>query len=285
MTKGLLKLGLLGLGAGTSFFIGNKFRRLGHVSIDASDPIVASDKMTPTLFVHGYSGNRLSFGPMIARFERAGYGRKDMVIIVDDNGSLHVEGQLRSAQPFIQVLFKNNIAPVEKQSLWLHYIMQFLYGAYAIKKVDFVGHSMGSVSILRYMTEYRDVTDVPVVAHAISIGAPYNDHNVAQNTPIIEDLFLTDKGPVETTSLYQYFEKAMQHLPENLQFLNIAGDLKNGNDGAVSINSVLSLRYLVENQLNYQELIVSGRRAAHRLLHENKRVDESIYTFLWKKHK
>ncbi|MHC9536630.1 alpha/beta hydrolase [Dellaglioa sp. BT-FLS60] len=285
MTKRLLQMGLLGLGAGTSFFIGNKFRRLGHVTIDASDPIVPSNKMVPTLFVHGYGGNRLSFGSMINRFERVGYGRKDMVIIVDLDGSLHVEGQLRSAQPFVQILFKNNVASVEKQSAWLYRIMQFLYGAYAIKKVDFVGHSMGSVSILRYLTEYRDALDAPTVAHAISIGAPYNDHNIARTTPKIEDLFLTDDGPVETTPLYQYFDKAMQHLPKNLQFLNIAGDLKDGNDGAVSVNSALSLRYLVKNQLNYHELIVSGRKAAHSLLHENKRVDESIYKFLWKKHK
>ncbi|CAM2920634.1 MULTISPECIES: alpha/beta hydrolase [Dellaglioa] len=285
MTKRLLKMGLLGLGAGASFIVGNKFRRYGHVSIDASDPIVPSDKMIPTLFIHGYGGNRLSFGPMISRFERDGYGRKDMVIIVDIDGSLHVEGQLRSAQPFIQILFKNDIASVEKQSAWLYHIMQFLFGAYGIKQVDFVGHSMGGVSILRYLTECRDALDAPVVAHAISIGAPYNDHNVAQTTPQIEDLLLTDAGPIETTPLYRYFEKTMRHLPKNLQFLNIAGDLKDGNDGAVSVNSALSLRYLVQNQLNYHELIVSGRKAAHRLLHENQRVDDSIYTFLWKKHK
>ena len=72
-------------------------------------------------------------------------------------------------------------------------------------------------------------------------------------------------------------------MPADIRFLNIAGNLQNGtfSDGQVSVNSALSLRYLVRDvRRQYQEYIIRGKQAEHSLLHENEQVDQIIGKFL-----
>ncbi|MSE22683.1 alpha/beta hydrolase, partial [Lactobacillus parabuchneri] len=61
----------------------------------------------PTLFIHGYRGNRYSFGHLLWRLQKAGIAKKSMVIWVGKDGQLHVSGDavLQANNPTIQVLF------------------------------------------------------------------------------------------------------------------------------------------------------------------------------------
>lgn len=48
----------------------------------------------PTVFIHGYGGTINSFGGMIQRLSNEGETKREMLITVQSDGSLNVDGQL-----------------------------------------------------------------------------------------------------------------------------------------------------------------------------------------------
>ena len=50
----------------------------------------------PTVFIHGYEGNSFSFGPLLRRFERENVAKREMTIVVQADGKLSVEGELKN---------------------------------------------------------------------------------------------------------------------------------------------------------------------------------------------
>lgn len=235
----------------------------------------------PTLFIHGYAGNYFSFGAMMHRFARQGWGKKESTIIVFPSGEVIVKGKQSS---LIQVLFwANRRNNVDDQVMWLWKITNILKYHYGISNIDLVSHSMGCVVALKYLNKFGYDQRVSQIDKVVTIGAPFNDIEVGRRTPYIEDHPLTAHGPIQMSPLYQWMKKQNIGLPLNIKFLNIAGNLQNGtySDGQVSVNSALSLRYLVKDVTKqYHELIIKGRKAAHSLLHENQEVDSEIYHFL-----
>ena len=92
----------------------------------------------PTLFIHGYAGNRFSSGSMIKRFERYGWGQKSTVIVIKADGTLKITGDPNVPGGFIQVLFDNNRMSVMHQTDWLWRLMSTLKNEYSIERVNTV---------------------------------------------------------------------------------------------------------------------------------------------------
>lgn len=65
---------------------------------EAAAPVKAKDDSiktnVPTVFIHGYGGTINSFGGMIQRLSNEGKTKKEMVITVQADGTLNVDGQL-----------------------------------------------------------------------------------------------------------------------------------------------------------------------------------------------
>lgn len=235
----------------------------------------------PTLFIPGYEGNRYSFGRMISRFEADGVAEKAMVIEVKENDELVVEGKLQGKNPMIQVLFADNQMDELQQSLAILTVMEYL-DSIGVEKVNFVAHSMGGVSVLRYLVEYYNRI-VPETVSFVSIAAPFNDLEVSEDTEEIFAYELTEAGPEDEAPIYEYFDEKMQHLSPDLRVLNIAGDLEDGtdSDGSVSFHSSFALDFLLEEDVDYTPLLIKGEAAGHSALHENSQVDKAIKDFLW----
>lgn len=237
----------------------------------------------PTLFIPGFFGSRFSFGSLLGRLVTNFRANKSMVIVVKRDGSLKVIGELKQSRPLVQILFSNKSVRVSEQTNAIIRIVNLLHTNYEIDRVNLVGHSMGSISVLWSAVNMGEQTDV-VINKIVTIAGPFNDIEVATNAHGIEQTELTKDGPVSQSKVYQVLSQTVKKLPANTEILNIGGvsDSRNNSDGSVSINSVRSLRFIV-NQITrrYQELIVTGKNASHRLLHENRQVDKSIAIFLW----
>lgn len=249
-----------------------------------SAPAKLSYSNVPTLFVHGYRGNRLSFGRQLGRLQRQGWAQKQMVIRVTAQGGLHVIGALNGLEnPMIQVLFQNNHASLTQQAHWLQIIFQYLNQQWQVDQLNIVAHSMGAVSALRSLL----IDPLPVgfkIKAFVSIGAPYNDDEIAENQYPIQVIRLLATGPVDKAPTYRLLEQAMSQLPAGIRFLNIAGDRQDQSqsDGVVAVASAFSLRFLLQKRWQqYQETLVLGRRSQHTLLHENHQVDQALQQFLW----
>lgn len=256
-------------------------------SADSASPSDESEPMlnVPTIFVHGYSGGKGSFGGMIKRFSQDKEGTPSLVATIDPDASIHYEGEydFKAKNPLIQVLFSDNKSTEENQSWWLQELFQSLKTNYGIETLNAVGHSMGGVSLTNYITKFGQDVSYPSLDKLVLIGAPINGLEIGADG--VTDFDLTDEGPLMATERYQNFMNLRDNLPVDLAVLSIAGDKEDGtkSDGSVSVASALSARFIFEGKVaDYREMTFTGLKAAHSLLHENQAVDQSVTQFLWK---
>lgn len=238
----------------------------------------------PTVFIHGYGGTINSFGGMIQRLSNEGETKREMLITVQSDGSLNVDGQLshKKNNPSIQVLFAANKDNEWNQTDWIYSVLRYLKQQ-GIDQVNLVGHSMGGVSSLRYLTTYGQPTDAAKIDKFVSIGAPFNDFNDTAENQSIDDLL--NNGPSPQASRYVDYSNGISHVPSSLPILLLAGKLSENetSDGTVPLTSALATYSLLKahgNPVSYQ--IFTGPNAQHSQLHENAGVDKVVSEFLWK---
>lgn len=237
----------------------------------------------PTLFIPGYFGNRFSFGRLLNRMTKRYGAHKSMVVRVDRHGNIHVSGTLSKSKALIQVLFAKKTSRPQEQAVWLSEILDLLQTRYGIQEVNLVGHSMGCITIFWFLT-HQSQSGLIAVKHVVAIAGPFNDSEIARSTNEVDAYPLSPKGPVKRMPIYRALAKRIFEIPKDIKVLNIAGRISNlqQDDGEVSVNSAFSLRYLLREPVaQYHELVIRGKRASHRLLHENAIVDASIAKFIW----
>lgn len=91
--------------------------------------------------------------------------------------------------------------------------------------------------------------------------------------------------PKEMSASYQELLELRDQYPvQEVQALNIYGDVKNQSDGSVLNISSKSLKhFLADHAQSYREEKMTGKLARHSQLHENLQVDELLIDFLWEK--
>ena len=261
--------------------IGLDYYKLAHVQHHWC-PRLTHYETAPTLFTHGYRGNRYSMGHLLMRLQKTGVAKKALVIKVAADGTLTFKGpqELTASNPTIQVLFQNNHADVQDQVRWLSQIVAILKKDYDVTTINLVGHSMGAITVLRYLLK---PTAVPVKA-VVLLAAPVNDPSIGPDTATVFWSELTQRGPRKKTANYNYLAKRVAHFPTAISILNVAGELlgTSRHDGSVAVDSSFALRSLLRGRIDrYQEMLVRGAGGAHSMLHENRLVDQAISDFLW----
>lgn len=251
-------------------------------STKSDDPIKKS--AVPTLFIHGYGGTVNSFGGMIRRMSNEKMTKKEMTITVEPDGTLQVDGRLTKEKnnPSIQVLFASNKDNEWNQSEWIYTVLKYLKEQ-GVSQVNLVGHSMGGVSSLRYLTTYGQPSDAPTIKKFVAIGAPFNDFNDTSKEQSIDDVLQT--GPSPEASRYIDYSNGINNVPSQLPVLLLAGKLdKNAtSDGTVPITSALATYALLKSNGNpVKQQVFTGSNAQHSQLHENLAVDKTVANFLWK---
>ncbi|MCH4164267.1 MAG: alpha/beta hydrolase [Lentilactobacillus diolivorans] len=237
----------------------------------------------PTLFLPGYLGNRFSFGFLQNRLVSKFNANKSMVIIVNRHGKLRVIGQMNDYRTMIQVLFKDKTSRPKQQAIWLLKICQLLEAEYHVSSVNLVGHSMGCITIFWYLTHEQAKSSISV-KRVVAIAGPFNDSEIARSTPDVDAYPFNANGPVKRMPIYRALSQKIAAIPPEISVLNIAGKINDEqqNDGQVSLNSAFSLRYLLQQPAHYyREVVIRGKWATHRLLHENRLVDANIAKFIW----
>lgn len=235
----------------------------------------------PAVFIHGYGGTINSFGGMIQRLSSERKTKKEMLITVQSDGSLKVDGELskKKDNPSIQVLFTANKDTEWNQTEWIYTVLKYLKQQ-GVDQVNLVGHSMGGVSSLRYLTTYGQPNDASTINKFISIGAPFNDFT--ESSESIDDVLRN--GPSVKAGRYIDYQNGIANVPNKLPILLLAGKINQETvtDGTVPLNSALATFSLLKdhgNPIKYQ--IFTGPNAQHSQLHENLNVDKTVADFLW----
>lgn len=265
--------------------IGYKFWQYGRPQHLATSPQPQSaDDSAVTLFIPGYAGNRFSFGGMLQRFVTGKFANKSLVVTIDRHNHPHVTGKLDAYRPMVQLIFATPRVPVRQQADGVLAVVKYLIAHEHVQTINLVAHSMGGAVLFQHLTTAARLVNLPEVRKVVTIGAPFNDSEVGQNTYPIEHHPLTASGPTKTTPVYNYFLRTLQRLPNTISYLNIAGNIGDDiqSDGAVALSSALSLRFLLKPAVDqYHEFVVHGKNARHSRLHENFAVDRQIVQFLY----
>lgn len=280
--KTVKTLVLLGLVCGVVLVACSAKKKQPEVQVKSISSEEAMKKSNvPTLLFHGYKGNGLTFTGMVQRLTRNEYAERSATLTVSPDGEIVEEGKWSSeGNPLIQVIFEDNTNQEWQQAEWIQRVLNYLSDTHQTKEVNLVGHSMGGVSIMRYLANFGVEGSDVTIHKVVTIGAPFNDFN--EDNQELTDI--AKNGPQVPAPRFVEYDENFGNFPHDVPYLNIAGDVEgdNGSDGTVPVASVVAINYLFEKyQLPYKFVKVDGKTAQHSALHENRKVDKLIAEFLW----
>ena len=238
-----------------------------------------------TLFFHGYGGTKHSMGGMIQRLCSRYQATHTLDLTVNTDGTIQTSGTFEQADKpvLINVLFADNKNNEWNQAEWIYQALQFVKAQYHVEKVNVVGHSMGGVSLFRFLETYQNQGELPTVEHFISIAAPFNEFLDTSNEQSVDDLL--QQGPTQISPRYQDFQNNIANFPKNVQVSLFAGQLSASDlsDGTVPLTSALAVNQLLSSQqIPVETFVFKGILAQHSALHANPKVDKRIAEILWK---
>lgn len=238
-----------------------------------------------TLFFHGYGGTKHSMGGMIQRLSSRYQATHTLDLIVNTDGTIQTSGTFEQADKpvLINVLFADNKNNEWNQAEWIYQSLQFVKAQYHVEKVNVVGHSMGGVSLFRFLETYQNQGELPTVEHFISIAAPLNEFLDTSNEQSVDGLL--QQGPTQISPRYQDFQNNIANFPKNVQVSLFAGQLSASDlsDGTVPLTSALAVNQLLSSQqIPVETFVFKGVLAQHSALHANPKVDKRIAEILWK---
>ncbi|WP_297818217.1 alpha/beta hydrolase [uncultured Lactobacillus sp.] len=255
----------------------------------ASNPKITS---TPTLFFHGGGSSYRAEEHMVQAAEKAGVTHSVIRADVAADGKVTLHGSWANGakNPICEVNYQNNReVNYQKHGQYATNVVKALQKKYGIKKINMVGHSLGNISIIYYMLQNGENKQMPQLQKQVDIAGHFAGLNFGHFPASIRqpaNLKLDKDGkPNHMNATYKTMTTARYIYPKNqVEVLNIVGNLGHHTDGTVPNASSLSLKYLLKDRAkSYRTVIITGKKAGHSALHENPQVDKLIIKFLWNK--
>ncbi|MEZ7606537.1 alpha/beta hydrolase [Streptococcus sp. 27098_8_113] len=243
---------------------------------------------TPTLFFHGYGSSANVEKHMTEAARQAGVTQTIITATVDRHAQVTLKGDIPkdAVNPIVMVEFEDNRnANYAQDGEYAAAVVRELQARYGFKKMNFVAHSMGNMSILFYLLEHGQNEELPQLQKQVNIA---NHVNGLEGMDLPANLTILDSKTGKPSAMSDSYQKLLGlreiYPQDQVDVLNIYGDFKNQSDGSVLNVSSRSLKYLViDNAKSYQEKRVTGPLAQHSQLHENPEVDRLLIDFLWGK--
>lgn len=247
---------------------------------------------TPTLFFHGGGSSYHAEEHMVNAAKKAGVTKTIIRADVNKKGKVTLHGTMHrnSINPIVEVNYQDNRQlNFNKHGEWATNVVKALQKSYGIKKVNMVGHSLGNISIIYYELQNGRKKNMPQIQKQVDMAGHFDGLNFAQLPASVRQpkgLKLDKNGkPNKMNATYKQMT-AVRHIygKNQVQVLNIIGDIGGHTDGTVENVSSLSLKYLVANRAkSYQVKVFHGKLARHSKLHSNPKVDKALIHFLWEK--
>lgn len=265
-----------------TLFLGSKLQTR---EVNSSDYI---QSRTPTLFFHGYGSSANAEKHMVEAARQAGVTQTIITATVDSHAQVSLKGEILkdAINPIVMVEFEDNRnANYAQDGEYAAAVVRKLQARYGFKKMNFVAHSMGNMSILFYLLEHAQNEELPQLQKQVNIA---NHVNGLEGMDLPANLTILDNHTGQPSAMSDNYQKLLGlreiYPQDQVEILNIYGDFKNQSDGSVLNVSSRSLKYLViDNAKSYQEKRVTGPLAQHSQLHENPEVDRLLIDFLWRK--
>ncbi len=227
---------------------------------------------TPTIFVHGYGSSSRAENSMVRAAKRAGVTSTVAHAQVAPNGHVTLSGpSIRGKRnPIVQVnLQDNRNTNMAEGARYIYNVVRKLQREDHITSYNVVGHSMGNTDIFAFLNDYGDQAGMPKLKKQVVLAG-------AGLTAARRD-----------QDLYQQIATHLKKLKNNYphaKVLNIIGDKGGGTDGRIPNSASRSVKQMLgDRPASYRQVMIHGKNAQHRKLHENPQVFKLINNFLWAK--
>lgn len=248
---------------------------------------------TATVFFHGWGSSYHAEEQMANYLQQVHATNKIIRAEVAKNGQVFFYGQIgkKAKNPVVEVNLENNrsvnggssdiAGGYSRSSRYVYDVLHAINKQFGITSVNLVGHSMGNLQIAYYLKNYQKQAHLPEVKKVVSIAGHYNGFLGEPHAP--KKVSFNKEGlPSKISNGYRGLLKLHQTYPKTISVLNIYGDIGNGTDGSVAVQSAQSYRYLASRAKSYREVKIT-KHAQHSQLHENKQVDRLLAQFLYGK--
>lgn len=247
---------------------------------------------TPTLFFHGGGSSYHAEEHMVSAAKKAGVTKSVIRAEVAPSGKVSLIGNFpkNAKNPIVEVNYENNREMnFSRHGLYATNVVKALQKKYNFKQMNMVGHSLGNISIIYYMLQNSQNKKLPKLVKQVDMAGHFaglNFSGVPASIRQPKGLKIAKNGkPNKMNASYKQMTKLRKIYPKNqVQVLNIIGDIGGKTDGTVPNVSSLSLKYLVSPRAkSYRVVKFTGKNARHSKLHENAKVDKVLIKFLWNK--
>ncbi|MDF7637462.1 alpha/beta hydrolase [Leuconostocaceae bacterium ESL0958] len=239
------------------------------MSAHQNDRAIQRSKIQPVIFVPGSGATTQRFDDLFTTINKENRGQKDHSVLkvqVHRDKSLTYSGHVSTdnRQPFIVVGFDNNTdsyATIQEDGAGLNAAMNDLQKRYHFRNFDAIGHSNGGLIWTEYLENYYDNQHFHVKS-LMTLASPFN---------------LSETSSTKQTKMLTNMIDDAKNLPSDLTVYSVAGSEDYTDDGTVSVQSVLSGKYVFQKHVRkYTQTTVSGDNANHSKLPENPEVIELI---------
>lgn len=215
---------------------------------------------TTTIFVHGYASSYRAEEQMANYLVQHRASNTIVRANVNDKGHVkisNVKTPRHAKNPIVEMNYdaKNPQANMNDYDQWLKNVVVASQKRFGNRKINIVGHSMGTLIAVGYLNHYGRSKSLPRVTHlALLAGGIF-----PQMGQVISNL---------------------QHsLPKGLHVLNIYSNYHNGTDTRVPNKFSKRYRSVFGHAKQYKEVHLTG--LTHSQIHESEKVDRILIKFLF----
>ena len=249
-------------------------------------PTYTSNEITPTLYLHGYSGTLNSTKYLVQRATKDHHHDK-IYATVDAQGHVKVDRPLSKHDRHPLVIIKledNENGDYHTNAQWIKNVLVKLEDQQKFDHYNMVMHSMANMSFSYFMLEHGNDKDLPKLNKQVNIAGTFD--GVLGMDDKANDNHLDQNGkPERMTSEYRHILPLKQiYRDKHIKVLNIYGDVEDGShsDRRVSNVSSQSLEYIIGDVVDsYDTLKITGKEGDHSELHDSAKVAQHINQFLW----
>lgn len=230
-------------------------------------------KMSTVIMIPGSSASVNRFDRLVKQLNRHRKNPHSLLKVkVMKDDKIQYSGRIRpnDNEPIIVVGFENNhdgYSNIQQQARWFNLAFRELTKQYNFNNFKAIGHSNGGL-IYTYFLEhyYARYQQTERIKKLMMIGSPYNFNEKSMN---------------HQTKMLADFIKYRRRLPKNMNVYLVAGTQTFTSDGLVPLNSVLTGRYIYQNQVkHFTTIMVSGDNAQHSDLPQNTQIVDLINRYI-----
>ena len=185
---------------------------------------------TPTLFFHGYGSSANAEKHMAEAARKAGVTQTIITATVDSHAQVTLKGDIPkdAVNPIVMVEFEDNRnANYAQDGEYASAVVRELQARYGFKKMNFVAHSMGNMSILFYLLEHAQNEELPQLQKQVNIA---NHVNGLEGMDLPANLTILDSKTGQPSAMSDSYQKLLGlreiYPQDQVDVLNIYGDLK-----------------------------------------------------------